>query len=45
MVMSPKGLGPKKDYTAEGQQHIQKARLVFSSERAPYGNRTVIVKD
>jgi hypothetical protein len=42
MVTSPKGLEPEKDYTGEGQQHIQKT-AVLSSERAHHRNRTVTV--
>jgi hypothetical protein len=45
MVTSPKGLGPEKDYTGEGQQHIQKDRPVLSSQMAPHKNKTVTVTE
>jgi hypothetical protein len=38
------GLGPEKDYAAEGQLHIQKTP-VFSSERASHKNKTVTIKE
>jgi hypothetical protein len=44
MVESPKGLGPEKDCTGEGQQQIQQTDPVLSSERAPHKNKTVTVK-
>jgi hypothetical protein len=44
MVKSPKGLGPKKDFAGECQQHIQKTDP-SSRQRAPHKNRAVIIKD
>jgi hypothetical protein len=43
MVKSPKGLGPKKDYAGECQQHIQKSDPPLVREDA-HKNRAVIVK-
>jgi hypothetical protein len=35
MVASPKGLGPKKDCTGKGQQHIKKTDLSSRQKRRP----------
>jgi hypothetical protein len=43
MVTSLKGLGPKKDYAGEGQQHID--RSVLSLVRAPQKNKFVTDKE
>jgi hypothetical protein len=43
MVAIPKGLGPEKDCSGKGQQHM-KDIPVLSSERAPHKNKTVTFK-
>jgi hypothetical protein len=44
MVTGAKGLGPEKDYSGEGQQHIED-RPILSSERAPDKNKIVTTKE
>jgi hypothetical protein len=43
--MSPKGLGPEKDYAGEGQQHIQKTDQSFHQRGHPTKTRPLTVKD
>jgi hypothetical protein len=45
MVVSPKGLGPEKDCAGKTSSIYTKDRPVLSSERAPYKNKTVTVKE
>jgi hypothetical protein len=44
MVTCPKGLGSEKDYTDEGQQHIQKTDPSLVRKGAPE-TKTVTVKE
>jgi hypothetical protein len=44
MVASPKGLGPDKDCSGTGQQHIQKTDPSSRQRGRPTKNKTVTVK-